>query len=94
VSDKGTEFVNRMMRAIHLLLHQTHISTTPYHLSANGKVEQQNRIIESLQKDLSNTVSKKELDEFTLSINNYFSQVNSRIDLLQATSTVQISNKR
>ena len=59
-----------------------------------SQVEQQNRIIESLQKDLANSVTKKQLDEFTLSINNYFSQVNNRIDSLQATNTVQISNKK
>jgi hypothetical protein len=48
VSDKGTEFVNKMMRAINLLLHQNHISTTPYHPSANGKVEQQNRTLKDM----------------------------------------------
>ena len=37
-----------MMRAINLLLHQNHISTTPYHPSANGKVEQQNRTLKDM----------------------------------------------
>ena len=48
VPDKGTEFVNKMMTAINILLHQNHISTTTYHPSANGKVEQQNRTLKDM----------------------------------------------
>ena len=36
------------MRAINLLLAQNHISTTPYHPAANGKVEQQNRTLKDM----------------------------------------------
>ena len=48
VSDKGKKFVNKMMRAINLLLVQNHISTIPYHPAANGKVEQQNRTLKDM----------------------------------------------
>ena len=59
-----------------------------------SQVDNQNTVIESLQNDLKKVVTKKEFNEFSISINNYFSQVNNRIDALQLASTVQISDKK
>jgi hypothetical protein len=48
VSDKGSEFINGIIRAVNHLLHQHHTSTTPYHPQANGKVENFNRTLKDM----------------------------------------------
>jgi transposase InsO family protein len=48
VSDKGTEFINKVHKAVHHLLAQHHSSTTPYNPQANGKVENVNRTVKDM----------------------------------------------
>ena len=48
VSDRGSEFCNTVSKAVDHLLQQHHITTTPYHPEANGKVENQNRTLKDM----------------------------------------------
>ena len=48
VSDRGSEFVNKTMRAVDFLMAQRHVATTPYNPRANGLVETQNRPLKDM----------------------------------------------
>ena len=54
MSDQGSHFINRTMRALSKELQVQHKKNTPYHPQANGTVEAFNKILETTLKKVCN----------------------------------------